>query len=115
MRVRRVSQGREVEVKSPNQEPQVHPEVVLKETWHAPDAAMMHSHHVREVLEGGREPLRLEAAHAGLAESVALQRVAFRALLEIDGDRYGQARSLGPRHTGRRARVPGQVATTSIP
>jgi len=90
---------------------------------------MMHSHHVREVLEGGREPLRLEAAHvgladcpladrlgvAGLAEGVALQRVAFRALLEIDGDRYGQARSLGPRHTGRRARVPGQVATTSIP
>ena len=37
MRVRRVSQGRQAEVKSPNQEPQVHPEVVLKETWHAPE------------------------------------------------------------------------------
>jgi hypothetical protein len=37
MRVRRVSRGREAEVKSPNGEPKVRPEGVLQTTWHPPD------------------------------------------------------------------------------
>lgn len=37
MRVRRVSAGREAEVKSPNGDPAVHPEGVLQASWHPPE------------------------------------------------------------------------------